>query len=172
MLQQLAQALITEPVTGLSVLGISHRSKWFADVVDELEANILGLLGIARGYKVLFLQGGATQQFSMIPMTLLRGATRPAEYLQTGYWSQKAIPEAQREGPVRVLWNGQPEQYQRLPAAQELDCHADAPICITPRMRRWRACSFSTCRALIACRVFAICRRIFCRAHATRSAMR
>ncbi|KPC54224.1 phosphoserine transaminase [Amantichitinum ursilacus] len=126
-LQQLSEALIREPVTGLSVLGISHRSKWFAEVVDELEANILGLLGIQRGYQVLFLQGGATQQFSMIPMTLLRGVSAPAEYLQTGYWSQKAIPEARREGPVRVLWNGQPEQYQRLPQAYELASAPDAP---------------------------------------------
>jgi phosphoserine aminotransferase len=72
-LQQVQQAIAAVPEVGLSILGISHRSDWFAAVVAELEDNIRSLLGLSRDYHVLFLQGGATQQFSMIPMTLLRG---------------------------------------------------------------------------------------------------
>jgi phosphoserine aminotransferase len=112
--------------TGLSVLGISHRSDWFRAVVSEAEENIRGLLGLPSSYHVLFLQGGSTLQFSMIPMTLLRGRSRPAEYLRTGYWSEKSIPEARREGEVRVLWDGEPERFQRLPTDQELSFSPDA----------------------------------------------
>ena len=115
------------PEVGLSILGISHRSDWFADVVSEVEANIRTLLGLSEDYHVLLLQGGATQQFSMVPMTLLHGKTRPAEYLHTGYWSGKALPEAQREGPMRVLWSGQSEGFRRLPSDAELPFSADAP---------------------------------------------
>lgn len=118
---QQAQAAIGEvPEVGLSVLGISHRSDWFADVISETEANIRALLGLPQDYHVLLLQGGATQQFSMVPMTLLRGKTHAAEYLHTGYWSGKSIVEARREGPVKVIWSGEAEGFHRLPRDAEL----------------------------------------------------
>lgn len=121
------QAAIGEvPGTGLSVLGISHRSKWFGDVIEEAEEHFRTLLGLARDYHVLFLQGGSTQQFSQIPMTLLRGSARPAEYLHTGYWSGKSIPEAEREGPVKVVWSGAPHGFRRLPTEPELTLARDA----------------------------------------------
>src|SRR5664279_5001243 len=82
-LLQVQQSIIEVPGAGLSILGISHRSDWFAAVVAELESNIRKLLGLPDNYHVLFLQGGATQQFSMIPMTLLRGKAAPADYLHT-----------------------------------------------------------------------------------------
>lgn len=126
-LQQLSEALIEVPEVGLSVLGISHRSEWFAAVVNELEDNVRRLLGLGKEYHVLFLQGGATQQFSMIPMLMLRGSQHPAEYLHTGYWSGKAIPEARREGNVRVLWSGESCGFSRLPTDAELDFSPDAP---------------------------------------------
>jgi phosphoserine aminotransferase len=72
------------------------------------------------------LQGGATQQFSMVPMTLLRGQSKPADYIQTGYWSSKPIVEARREGPVRVLWTGTDCGYSRLPNDTELAFSEDA----------------------------------------------
>jgi phosphoserine aminotransferase len=84
------------------------------------------LLGLDANYHVLMLQGGATQQFSMVPMTLLHGKTKPAEYVQTGYWSSKPIAEARREGPVRVLWSGQDNGFSRLPGDEELAFSADA----------------------------------------------
>lgn len=126
-LEALQEALCEVPETGLSLLGISHRSDWFSAVVDELAGNIRALLGLPADYHVLFLQGGATQQFSMLPMSLLAGSAHPAEYLHTGYWSGKALPEAEREGPVRLLWSGANEGFHRLPGDAELDCSPDAP---------------------------------------------
>lgn len=126
-LQQVQEAIISVPEVGLSVLGISHRSDWFAAVVQELETKIRTLLGLDEHYHVLLLQGGATQQFSMVPMTLLHGKTQPAEYLHTGYWSGKVLAEAQREGPVRAIWSGKSEGYRRLPTDPELHFSPDAP---------------------------------------------
>ncbi|OIQ94383.1 phosphoserine aminotransferase [mine drainage metagenome] len=126
-LLQTQQSIMEVPEVGLSVLGISHRSDWFAAVVAELEDNMRKLLGLPDNYHVLFMQGGATQQFSMIPMTLLRGKTSPAEYLHTGYWSGKALAEAGREGGIRVLWSGEANGYRRLPSDEELAYSPDAP---------------------------------------------
>ncbi len=126
-LQQVQEAIIAVPGVGLSVLGISHRSDWFAAVVAEAETNIRTLLGLSENYHVLLLQGGATQQFSMVPMTLLAGKTQPAEYLHTGYWSGKALPEAAREGPIHVAWSGEASGFSRLPSDDELTFSADAP---------------------------------------------
>ena len=126
-LMQLSQAMLEVPEVGLSILGISHRSDWFAAVVAELEANVRALLELDDKYHVLLLQGGATQQFSMIPMMFLNGKTQPAEYLHSGYWSGKAIPEAKREGPVRVVWSGESSDYSRLPGDDELSLSPDAP---------------------------------------------
>ena len=126
-LQQVQEAIIRVPDVGLSILGISHRSDWFAAVVAEVEANIRRLLGLGEDYHVLLLQGGATQQFSMVPMTLLRDKAQAAAYLHTGYWSGKALPEARREGPVRVAWSGESEGFCRLPGDNELNFSPDAP---------------------------------------------
>ena len=125
-LQATRDALLEVQEVGLSLLGISHRSSWFRDVVTEAEDHFKNLLSIPAGYHVLFLQGGGTQQFSQIPMTLLRGQTQPAEYMHTGYWSGKSIPEARREGPVRVLWSGESEGFRRLPADDEFTASPEA----------------------------------------------
>ncbi|MBS4099279.1 MAG: phosphoserine transaminase [Sulfuricella sp.] len=125
-LAQAQQAIALVPETGLSILGISHRSEWFAGVVAEAERNIRELLQLPDSHAVLFLQGGASLQFSMIPMLLLRGTAKTAEYLRTGYWSGKAIPEATLEGQVRVVWDGAASGFRRLPGAEELSCSADA----------------------------------------------
>lgn len=126
-LEQARESLQAVPGVGLSILGISHRSDWFAGVVAELESRIRRLLGLPDNYHVLFLQGGATQQFSMLPMTLLAGSAQAADYLHTGYWSGKALPEARREGPVRVVWSGESEGFRRLPRDEELQFAPDAP---------------------------------------------
>ncbi len=125
-LREASRAVIEVPGQGLSVLGISHRSPWFRDVVDEAERNIRELLDVPNDYRVLFLQGGGTLQFSMVPMTLLRGSRRPADYVHSGYWSGKAIPEARREGSVHVAWSGEADGFRRLPADAELDWSDDA----------------------------------------------
>lgn len=124
---QVQEAIINVPEVGLSVLGISHRSDWFAAVVEEVSQNIRRLLDLPENYHVLLLQGGATQQFSMVPMTLLRGKTTPAEYLHTGYWSGKAIPEAMKEGALRTVWDGSGNGFTRLPMDDELAFSPAAP---------------------------------------------
>lgn len=126
-LQEVQQAIICEPQTGLSVLGISHRSDWFAAVVAEAENNIRQLLGIGRDYHVLFLQGGATQQFTMVPMALAGRSSGAADYLHTGYWSGKAIPEAARVADIHVAWSGKGDAFTRLPADVELEFSPTAP---------------------------------------------
>lgn len=125
-LRQLSEAMLEVDGTGLSLLGISHRSDWFRGVVDEAETLLRELVGIPSDYRVLFLQGGASLQFAMVAMTLLRGSGRAADYLETGYWSAKATPEARREGAIRVAWSGQSEGYRRLPRAEEIDLSPDA----------------------------------------------
>jgi phosphoserine aminotransferase len=119
-LAETQQAIAVVPEVGLSLLGISHRSDWFAGVVDETERNIRQLLQLPESHAVLFLQGGATLQFSMVPMLLLRQRHQMADYLRTGYWSSKAIPEARLEGDVRVVWAGEPWGFRRLPSPAEV----------------------------------------------------
>lgn len=126
-LAQVRESIDAVPEVGLSILGISHRSDWFAAVIHEVEENVRTLLGLPADYHVLLLQGGATQQFSMVPMTLLRGRTRAAEYLHTGYWSGKSLPEAKRQGPMRIAWSGEASGFSRLPVDDELSFSADAP---------------------------------------------
>ena len=79
--------------SGMSVMEMSHRGKEFMSIAAEAEADLRELMNIPSNYKVLFLQGGAHSQFSMVPMNLLRGKTS-ADYLDTGIWSKKAIDEA------------------------------------------------------------------------------
>lgn len=126
-LRQLQESIVREPDTGLSVLGISHRSDWFAAVIAETERNIRRLLDLSDRFHVLFLQGGATQQFSMIPKTLMRRDAAPADYLHTGYWSGKSIDAAKDEGRVNVAWSGQACGFSVLPRVDELALSPDAP---------------------------------------------
>jgi phosphoserine aminotransferase len=126
-LRQVQESIVGVPEIGLSILGASHRSDWFASVVAETEGNIRTLLGIADDFHVLFLQGGATQQFSTVPMALLHGNSRPADYLHTGYWSGKSVAAASREGAVRVVWSGADHDFARLPDDDALVFDADAP---------------------------------------------
>jgi phosphoserine aminotransferase len=126
-LQQTQAAIAEVPEVGLSLLGISHRSKWFRDVVEEAEDNFRKLLRLPAEYRVLFLQGGSSLQFSMIAMSLLRGRQTPADYIMSGYWSRKSVPEARREGPVRVMWSGEADRFTRLPSDGELNYSVAAP---------------------------------------------
>lgn len=125
-LQEVQQNLLALPGVGASVLEISHRSKTFESIIQQAEENIRRLLNLPDGYHVLFLQGGASLQFSQVPMSFLRASGRSADYLVTGSWGQKALAEARREGNVRVVWDGKAEGYRRVPAPNEyeIDPHA------------------------------------------------
>jgi phosphoserine aminotransferase len=120
-LAEVQEAIMAVPGVGLSLLGISRRTAWFRDVVDEAEENIRALFGLPDHYHVLLLPGGDTLQFSMVPMNLLRGRNSSADYLVTGQRSGESVPGARRTGDVRVVWSGEAEGFTRLPADKELD---------------------------------------------------
>jgi phosphoserine aminotransferase len=124
-LEQTERAIREVDGVGLSILGISHRSRWFREVVESAEANIRGLLQCGADYRVLFLQGGGSLQFSMIPMTLLTNG-RQADYVDTGYWSHKSIAEARRQGRIRVAWSGEATGYRSVPRASDVAGDPDA----------------------------------------------
>ena len=118
-LEQAQRELLSLPGVGMSVLEISHRSKPFEDICARAEADIRALAGIPSNYRVLFLQGGASLQFTMVPMNLLAaGAT--ADYLVTGVWASKAVDEAKKIGNVHVAATTKAEQFTRIPRAEEL----------------------------------------------------
>ncbi len=110
---------------GMSVMEMSHRSKDFAAIIDTAEANIRKLMGISDDYDVLFLQGGASLQFAMIPMNLRREG-KSADYVNTGAWAGKAIKEAKVTGAANVVWNGKDESFMRAPKPEELTLSPDA----------------------------------------------
>lgn len=112
--RQASEAVLDFNGTGLSILEISHRSKEFEAVVTELEALVRELLHVPSGYSVVFVQGGASMQFAMVPLNLLPEGGKAA-YLDTGTWSTKAIKEAQRVGNVEVVASGADVNYTRIP---------------------------------------------------------
>jgi phosphoserine aminotransferase len=101
------------------VLEISHRSKTFEAIIQECEANVRKLANVPENYHVLFLQGGATTQFSMVPMNLLTTGA-PADYIVTGAWGQKAVKEAKKVGAVNVALNFEADNFKRVPRQEEL----------------------------------------------------
>ncbi len=125
MLEQAQRDLLALPGVGMSVLEISHRSKIFEEIIHTAEANIRTLAGIPAGYHVLFLQGGATQQFSMVPMNLLPPGGS-ADYILTGSWSMKAFKEAKKFGMMRVAGTTEADDFARIPELSELDLTPDA----------------------------------------------
>ena len=118
-LEEIQRDLISLPGLGMSVLEISHRSKTFEDILAAAEADIRALAGIPANYKVLFLQGGASLQFSMVPMNLL-GPGQTADYIDSGSWADKAIKEAKKVGTVNVAATTKGENYSRVPDQSEL----------------------------------------------------
>jgi phosphoserine aminotransferase len=118
-LQEAQRDLVALPGVGMSVLEISHRSKPFDDIIHGCEADMRTLAKIPSNYKVLFLQGGASLQFSMVPLNLLP-AGGSADYIVTGTWSQKAVKEAKRVGTVKIAASTEAEHFARVPKQEEL----------------------------------------------------
>jgi len=118
-LEEARRDLISLPGIGMSVMEISHRSKTFEDILGRAIEDIRVLAGIPAPYKILMLQGGATLQFSMVPMNLL-GAGASADYIDTGSWSDKAIKEARKLGTVNIAASTKTDKYSRIPAQHEL----------------------------------------------------
>ena len=124
-LEEAQRNLVELPGVGMSVLEISHRSKTFEEILARTEADVRALGKVPANYKVLFLQGGASLQFSMVPLNLLTpGAT--ADYIVTGGWSQKAVKEAQRVGTVNIAATTESENFARIPRPDEIKLTAGA----------------------------------------------
>jgi phosphoserine aminotransferase len=124
-LEQAQRDLLSLPGVGMSILEVSHRSKAFEDILAGCEADLRTLAKVPEGYHVLFLQGGASLQFSMVPMNLLP-AGGSADYVVTGAWSQKAVKEAKRVGGVKVAASTESENFTRVPQQSELTLDPNA----------------------------------------------
>jgi len=117
-LEEAQRDLVALPGVGMSVMEISHRSKTFDEIIGGCEADIRKLANISADYQILFLQGGASLQFSMVPMNLLPAGGK-ADYIVTGSWGKKAVKEAQKVGTVQIAATTEPD-FTRVPAASEL----------------------------------------------------
>jgi phosphoserine aminotransferase len=118
-LEEIQRDLLALPGVGMSILEISHRSAAFESILARAEADVRAVAGVPSNYKVLFLQGGASMQFSMVPMNLLTpGST--ADYIDAGSWGDKAIREAKKIGTVNVAASTKAENYSRVPTQAEL----------------------------------------------------
>lgn len=124
-LEQIRDELADWRGTGLSVLEVSHRSGPFREMLEQTEAGLRRLLDIPAGYRVLFLQGGAHLQFAMVPLNLL-GDRASADYLCTGYWSQRAMEDARQYGRVNVAASAEPTGFDRVPDPERWTLDPDA----------------------------------------------
>jgi phosphoserine aminotransferase len=124
-LEQARQELLDWQGSGMSVMEMSHRGSHFMSIAQQAEADLRALLSIPAGYQVLFLQGGATSQFAMVPMNLLRGRAR-ADYINTGAWSKKAIAEAGRYCTVNVASSAEASNFSDIPAPDTWQLDAGA----------------------------------------------
>jgi phosphoserine aminotransferase len=124
-LQQARDEMLDWQGSGMCVMEMSHRGKEFISIAEQAEADLRELLNIPDHYKVLFLQGGASSQFAMVPMNLLRGKQR-ADYFDTGMWSKKAIEEAKRYGQVNIVTSSKAQNYSTIAPAGEWKFDPDA----------------------------------------------
>ncbi len=124
-MEQAASEFIDWQGSGMSVMEMSHRSKEYLSIAEQAEADLRELMDIPDNYKTLFLQGGASSQFSMVPMNLLRGKKK-ADYINTGTWSKKAIAEAGRFCEVNVAATGEPSTFTTVPPESEWSLNPEA----------------------------------------------
>ena len=118
-LEEIAAEMMNYRGSGMCVMEMSHRSKVFQQIRDEAEADLRQLMGIPDNYKVLFVQGGGTVQFAMVPMNLMKNGV--ACYVETGNWSKKAIKEAQKYGEVKIVASSADKNFSYIPDCSDLD---------------------------------------------------
>ncbi len=123
-LREAAEEMLDYQGTGMSVMEMSHRSKAFQEIIDTAEADLRELMGIPDDYAVLFLQGGASQQFAMIPMNLMKN--RVADYIVTGQWAKKASEEAKKYGKVNIVASSADKTFSYIPDCRDLPISKDA----------------------------------------------
>ena len=123
-LREAADEMLDYKGCGMSVMEMSHRSKVFDDIIKEAEQDLRDLMNIPDNYKVLFLQGGASQQFSAIPMNLMKNGV--ADYIVTGQWAKKAYQEAQKYGKVNKIATSEDKTFSYIPDCSDLPVSPDA----------------------------------------------
>ena len=123
-LREAAEEMLDYRGTGMSVMEMSHRSKAYESIIQGAEADLRELMGIPENYRVLFLQGGASQQFAMIPMNLMKN--RVADYIVTGQWAKKAWQEAGIYGKANKIASSENENFSYIPDCSDLDVSPDA----------------------------------------------
>ena len=123
-LKEAAAEMLDYKGTGMSVMEMSHRSKAYQEIIDEAEKDLRELMNIPDNYKVLFLQGGASQQFAMIPMNLMKNGV--ADYIVTGQWAKKAYQEAQKYGKANAVASSADKTFSYIPDCSDLPISEDA----------------------------------------------
>ena len=123
-LQEAAEEMMDYQGTGMSVMEMSHRSKAYDKIIKEAEADLRDLMNIPDNYKVLFLQGGASQQFAMIPMNLMKN--KVADYIVTGQWAKKAYQEALKYGKANKIASSEDKTFSYIPDCSDLPISEDA----------------------------------------------
>ena len=123
-LREAAEEMLDYRGTGMSVMEMSHRSKAYDTIIKEAEADLRELMGIPDNYKVLFLQGGASQQFAMIPMNLMK--QKVADYIVTGQWAKKAYQEAAKYGKANKIASSEDKTFSYIPDCSDLPISEDA----------------------------------------------
>ena len=124
-LKKASKEMLNYNNTGMSVMEMSHRSKVYGEIIKETESRFRKMMGIPDNYKILFLQGGATLQFSMVPMNLLTKSGM-ADYVITGNFSKKAYEEATKYGKINIAGSTKNENFSRIPTQKELNLDINA----------------------------------------------
>ena len=145
-LQEAAAEMLDYRGTGMSVMEMSHRSKAYQQIMDEAEQDIRDLMQIPDNYKVLFLQGGASQQFAMIPMNLMKN--RVADYIITGQWAKKDYEEAKKYGKANAIASSADKTFSYLPDCSDLPISEDADYDTSARTTPFMAPSTKPCPIL------------------------
>ena len=123
-LESVRDNLLNYEGSGMCVMEMSHRSKVFQQIIDEAEQDLRDLMNIPDNYKVMFIQGGATLQFAMLPMNLMKNGV--ADYIVTGSWSQKAYKEAQKYGKINLVATSKDRNFSYIPDCSDLPISEDA----------------------------------------------
>ena len=124
-LEKVQKDLLNYEGSGQSVMEMSHRSKEYQKIIDDAEADLRELMHIPDNYKVLFVQGGGTLQFAMVPLNLLRNSKK-ADYVLTGTWAKKAYKEACKYGDIRVIASSEDDKFTWVPKITKEDVREDA----------------------------------------------
>ena len=126
-LKEAAEEMLDYKGTGMSVMEMSHRSKAFEEIIEDAEKDLRDLINIPDNYKVLFLQGGGSTQFAMIPMNLMKN--KVADYIITGQWAKKAAAEAEKYGKVNRIASSADKTFTYIPDLKDLKISDDASRC-------------------------------------------